>query len=216
MIVVELFVYFTLAHSYTHQFSPPHHSLMTLRQLLARFRAASFVLLTLTLLSASFLLSSCTQEKMFTNRMEGTWNVEITNAGNGFVPETAVSTGSFTFTDDNRGTYSLNTSYLGKITSESGSFTWNGRDFLHCPEEEAGSNNQGNETDITYNNGNNGNGAEDLVLGTIDMGYAPIRSEQGNYDRIYSVIKNEKRKQIWKTTSTEGATVVSTMTLTRK
>jgi len=214
--ILKKFYNFTSTLSTTHHSLTTHSSplnslnLMSFRLLRASFRGTSFVLLTLTLLSTSFLLSSCSQEKMFNNRMEGTWIVKMTDAGNGVVAENAVSTGSFTFTDDNRGTYSLNTTSGGKITSESGSFTWNGSDFVHCPEDMEDDDDHGNDG----NGGYNGNNGEEATLGNVAMVFTP--SEQGQYSRTFRIIKNEKLEQIWKTNPGEAASVVTTATLTKK
>jgi hypothetical protein len=181
---------------------------MTIRQLLARFRAATLLLLTIATVSSGLFLASCSKEKQIAKRLEGSWNVSTVSAGSGIAPEDAVSTGNFTFDDDNKGTYTLNTTTQGQTTTESGSFNWDGSGMEGC------GNSSDDDDDDDDKDGKESNDDDSEDDGTISIAFSP--SERAGYSRAYRILKNEKRKQIWKTNENGSANVLTTATLTKK
>ncbi|MSQ79988.1 MAG: hypothetical protein EXR21_10045 [Flavobacteriaceae bacterium] len=84
------------------------------------------ITLSALLLAVAFTFSSCSKEKQLKKRLVGTWNIDkfdgtITDAGGGAAtPYSFANAGTFTFKDDNTGSYSI--VILG--TTDNGSINW--------------------------------------------------------------------------------------------
>lgn len=73
--------------------------------------------------------TSCSKEKKFANRLEGTWNIDNVTLADASGTETIPTTGSYTFVDDGKGTYTQTVTFpgFGSVT-DAGTFTWDNTD----------------------------------------------------------------------------------------
>lgn len=85
-----------------------------------------FITLSALLIAVAFTFSGCSKEKALTKRLVGTWNIDkydgtITDAGGGLAtPFSFSNVGTYTFKDDNTGSYSF--VILG--TTDNGTINW--------------------------------------------------------------------------------------------
>jgi hypothetical protein len=81
------------------------------------------------LLISAATFTSCSKEKKFANRLEGTWNIDKVTVADATGSEDLPTVGSFTFKDDGKGTYTQTITLpgFGSIT-DAGTFTWDNTD----------------------------------------------------------------------------------------